>query len=138
MLDIAGSNRQMTFPALPDLCITIASTPLVQQYLQQESDCHSHSSSREKLAPTLPSLPYRQNDGSPAANGSNSFHSPPLSCWLASGLVKRMLVFERTDLCRTPEAGSLNPKGSVEHRLRTPEYGSYGQTFSLKYRISVF
>ena len=52
MLDITGSlcqgsNRQMTFPALPGALQLIASTPL-QQYLQLETDCLSHTHLAEK------------------------------------------------------------------------------------------
>jgi len=30
-------------------------------------------------------------------------------------------VYISEDLCRTPEIGSPNPRGSVEHRLRTTD-----------------
>src|SRR6218665_1467687 len=44
------------------------------------------------------------------------------SSWLLAGLSHSGLytnVYISEDLCRTSEAGSPNPRGSVEHRLRT-------------------
>src|SRR6218665_1005737 len=72
-------------------------------YLQLEIDCHSHTHFYQRkvstLRPTLPTLPYRQNSGSPVANDSNFSHSPsPLGCWLASVTLDsaRMFKIERT------------------------------------------
>src|SRR6218665_2658988 len=49
------------------------------------------------------------------------------SSWLLAGLSHSGLsknVYISEDLCRTSEAGSPNPWGSVEHRLRTTDLGT--------------
>src|SRR6218665_1899689 len=110
MLDIAGclcqGSNGLTVKRLsplfqPGALQLIDSAPLVQQYLQLETDCHSptHLTENVKLAPTCTqlSLPYRQNNSLPVANDSNSSHSPSLGCWLASVTLDsaRMFIFLR-------------------------------------------
>src|SRR6218665_2111052 len=105
MLDIAGCHCQgsnkLTVKRLsplfqPGALQLIASAPLVQQYLQLGTDSHSHTHHAKKS--TLLYRQLRQNNGSPAANDSNSSQSPfPLGCWLASVTLEsaRMFMFQR-------------------------------------------
>src|SRR6218665_99417 len=68
MLDIAGSlcqgsNSQVTFPALPGVLQLIASTPLLQQYMQLETD-FTHTLIWQRKVSALHSSSYRQNNDS--------------------------------------------------------------------------